>query len=349
MGKLFRSISAEHRKLWGKRSNCFYFGVVFFLTFMVSLYIWAVGSDSSIARMPLMQNRYAKAALSLDSYSSDNWSAEVSEDISAWSEELAALSAKKQELAGTNSEYTVETRIRELERDIAVYTRYLDRGTAPSDSKAFDSAIFAMWMMLPVIGLLSLFAVSDLFAGEFSRGTINVILSRPVTRIKQYIAKLFTSFLYSSLLMSVTFVVAMAACGIFIGGENSLYVGYRGGAVYETTLAAHCAEVLLCFIGALAVIIALCAMLGNMTHSRTVSAGLPFAIMCVSLFFGDALGALGFKVIGITIFANLDLASALCFIPNYSGIGFTTCAISLAVHFIIFVIAGYHFFKKDIR
>ena len=348
MGKLFRAISAEHRKLWYKRSNSIYFAVVTILTLFVALYVWAVGSGSSVERMSIMNSRYAQSAFAVDSYSDTNWGVELSEDIEQWRGEITDLSVRLGELEGTRSHYTVSTEIRLLQKRVATAEYMLENNITPVSTKAYDSAIFCMWLMLPVVGFLALVASSDLFAGEFARGTITTVLPRPATRIKQYTAKIVTSILYSSLLMLTVFAVSMLACGLFIGGTNGTYVGYVNEKIYVTTLSAHCGEVFLCFIAALAVIVALCAALGNLTRSRTVSAALPFALMCVSLFFGDSLGAIGNLVLGSTLFSTLDLGAALCFVPNFSGISFTTCAISVGLHFLVFVICGYNFLKKDI-
>lgn len=348
MGKLFRSLSAEHQKLWKKRSNCIYFAAVTILTLFVALYVWAVGSDTSAEKISIMSNRYAQSAFSLDSYSEENWGVEMSEDIDHWRTRMTDLSVRLGELEGTRSHYTVSTEIMMLQRKIAVASHMLENNIAPSDTKAYDSAIFCMWLMLPVVGFLSLLACSDLFGGEFERGTIITCLPRPATRIKQYTAKIITSLLYSCALMLVVFIISMLSCGLFIGGTNGTYIGYTNEKIYQTTLSAHCGEVLLCFMAVLAVAVSLCAALGTLTRSRAASAALPFALLCVALFFGDSLGAVGSPILGSTIFVTLDLAAALCFIPNYSGISFTTCLISVGLHFLVFVISGYHFLKKDI-
>jgi len=232
------------------------------------------------------------------------------------------------------------------ERDIVRYR--LDNDLPLFDWSANHALIFCLWMMTPVAAIISVIYASDIFAGEYARGTMRMILSRPVTRIKIYIAKLTTALLLGGLLLGVAYVAAGIGCGVLMTPSQGVYVGLANGSVYVTGWGNHVFAVFLCCCAMLAVVIALCAALGNTTRSRGVSAAVPSALALAGMWLGQLSGLIDSGVVGVLLPFCYDLTVPLCGVAWNSDCALLSCALSMLIHFVLLITVGYSGLKRDV-
>lgn len=348
MIKLFRSFKAEQIKLWGKNSTLFYIISVVVLSLASCLFCYIIAADGAIELPSVMQSGHAERAFSAPRYTQDEWLSDADVRLS----ELAGRMEELRVTAGSetgSAQYAAEREYREALYEAAVTKYCVQNNIKPEQPQFWNVLIFCMCTLLPFIGMFAVTAASDIFAGEFSRGTVRSILPRPITRIKQYLAKVTVAIIYSAVLLVIAYFSLLTGCGIFFGAaQGGSYVGVLNGGIYECTWFAHSLGVLLCNFASLAAVIALCAFLGYMTRSRTVSAVFSLAVLFVAFYFGEAFGAFGSPILGATLFATLDLSVPLSQVPYYAVMSFTASAVSVFAHMLIFLIAGYTFFKRDV-
>lgn len=266
----------------------------------------------------------------------------------AAAEQLRALNTELSAAETAAQRADVKARMAKLTRDAAVAV-YRARYEVPAgeDENGWRLLILAVWLMTPLAAAVSVLFASDMFAGEFTRGTICMILPRPITRIKQYAAKLITALLFSMLAMWVVYLAVLLASGSLSGSD--VYVGFLNDSVYRTTWAKHSLVMLLCNYITVFVCVALCAMVGNMTRSRGASIVAALGLLLIALLGGGVLGSSGADILGWTLPACLDLGAVLESVPYAPEMGFSQCAMSAGAHLAVFVMLGYSFFRRDAR
>ncbi len=345
MIKLFRSIKSEHRKLWAKRSALWCLIAMMVLGALTTL----ACSSLDVEKLSIGGNDYSYAErLSASAVSSSDASADPDmQYANAAAKRLNELEVKLP-LASPSEKYSLQREKSELLYKGSIAAYRAQYGVPEDDSLTCRVQIYALWLLVPLAVLCSVVLTSDMFAGEYARGTIAMILCRPVTRIRQYIAKQITAQLYSALLVLSGFAaVYFTSLGLLGDDCEKKYVGYMNNSVYETTWMSHTLVVLICCCVTVLAMITLCAFLSNLTRSRTASAMLTMGVLIVSLYMGNMIGDMGSVLSGLSIFSCLDLTIPLCGVANYAPLGFSECAASVGMHIVIFVICGYLSFRRD--
>lgn len=344
MGKLFRAIKAEQRKLWSKGSILGCFVMVFVLSFVLS-FMCSVIRESGVDVGSVINNIHAEAAFAEPE--SEGWRDKLNERLGKLEEETEEIVLRLTEASGTEKA-VLERRMAQITRDKTVARYRLDNNMALWDWSGSYSLILCLWLMVPIAAVITVIYASDIFAGEFVRGTVRVIISRPATRIKLYMAKMLTALLLGVLLMGVAYAAAGIGCGVLMTPTSGEYVGYINGSAYSSSWGMHVFTVFLCCCGSVAVCVALCAALGNMTRSRGVS-GICSAVLAIAgMTVGPAAGFIDSGVIGMALPFCFDLTVPLCATAYGSGCSFLACALSTAIHFLVFSYLGYAAFRRDI-
>ncbi|MBE6760106.1 MAG: hypothetical protein E7554_08470 [Ruminococcaceae bacterium] len=344
MGKLLRAMKAEQRKLWSKGSLLGCFVLVFVLSFALS-FMCSVVKESGADADGLFSNVHAAAAFSEPD--NEGWREKTKAKLEGYEKEIEAIALEIPETSGTQKA-VLEHRITQLSRDQAVAQYRLDNNLVIWDWSSSYSLILCLWLMIPVVAVITIIYASDIFAGEFVRGTVRVIISRPATRIKLYAAKLLTALLLGVLFMGVAYAAAGIGCGVLMEPSGGEYVGYINGRIYTSDWGMHVFTVFLCCCGMVAVCVALCAAVGNMTRSRGIS-GICSAVLAVGgMSVGPLAGLVDSGVLGVALPFCFDLTVPLCASPYGNGCSFISCVISVAVHFLVFSYLGYSSFRRDI-
>ncbi len=382
MFKLFRAVKSEHRKLWCKRSPFLWVIAVAALAaciFGASDKYLTDGGDW------FLSNRFtamlAERSSDGEAYTADghkqtvsvpsaNNSVSRSDEVLSWSDVTVPIiaeigwRAKESKKANAASEkwYSLESELVEgtpesygimreqaaAERVVLTSEYRLKNDIEPQDNRVWILIQMTVWMVMPIAAAVAAAAASDMFAGEYTRGTIVMNLARPITRIKQYTAKLITAEFYGALLMIAAFLGALITGFVRCGAENDVYIGYVNGEVYQTTCMKQSLMVLGCCYASVVICIAICAALGTLTRSRTASAMGAAVLTAVGVYFGRAIAPTIKLVSGISVLSCLDLTAPLVECANLPTLSFADCAVSLVIHYFIITVSGYFFMKKDI-
>jgi|GEM_PF-3032827 len=344
MGKLMRAFRAEQRKLWSKGSLLGCFVLMFVLSFAMSFFC-SVIKGSGVDAGELIGVAHAENAFAQPM--NEGWRDKTAALIEEREDQIKETAVLISEAEGVEKA-VLEHEMAQLVRDKSVAQYRLDNNLTVWDWSGSYSLILCLWLMTPVAAAVAVIYSSDIFAGEFARGTIRAVISRPVTRFKLYIAKMITSLMLGVLLMAVAYAAAGIGCGVLMNESSGVYVGVLNGNVYSAAWSTHVFMVFLCCCASVAVSVALCAAVGNLTRSRGISAACAVLLVPVSILAGPMAQFADSGIIGVLLPFCCDLTVPLCDVPCSSGVNFAACAVSVGVHFLLFSYAGYAGFRRDI-
>ncbi len=346
MTKLFRAIRAEFRKLWCKRSSAAWLMISAimgaFVVFCCASLLNYVNYDSRVfgnaahfsdyVTQPANPVGWETEAEALINSSYDRWR-ELSDIVENGTYLQRAAAERAQEITA---------------RESAVAAYRIEHSIAPGGGGMWRIMPLVLWLMMQLICLVCAVAASDMFAGEYSRGTIYMNLARPVTRIKQYFAKMITAWIYGALLLIAAFAGAAVIGALLLGDDGGAYVGFINGAAYHVGWKRHCLAVLGCCMSTVVMCITLCGTLGTLTRSRAVSAVGASAVVLIAVWLGSSVAPVLGHVSGLSVFSCIDLTVPLMTAANFPGLSFADCCVSCGAHLLIFFILGYYFMRRDI-
>jgi ABC-2 type transport system permease protein len=264
------------------------------------------------------------------------------------------ITADKAQLAQAESstEQPVRNRAAQLKIYIAKDQYALDHNL---DKDALDSVWNRVAQLDSVVnpnigGIIALFVIitlSTLVAGEFSDGTIRMMIPRPYSRGEILSAKLLSILLYTLILFGEALVVGFLCMGLFFGfhgiGAASLF--WTGAKVIEipavvNTLIIYGLHFLHVF-----VYISFALMIAVLSRSRAMSTGISIFLLIVgaSLF---QLLATFFTWGKYIVFAVSDLSTFITRGPLYEGSTLGFALIVSAIWVAVFLFFSYFSFRK---
>lgn len=200
MSNFFSLVSIENTKLWKRIST----KVMFILLAVIIL-----------AAAGFMKYYCVKNNISTTTTVSDNWKQDLQKKLVAEKAQLEAIkqsNSKMEKLqqgsaekAVAEDEYTINNNIKP-ESQTSIWTRVT---SFERDAK------FGL-----VIALFLIISCSALVAGEFSDGTMKMMISRPYKRYEILTAKLAATIIYGFELLAGAFIITFLALGILFGFTN---------------------------------------------------------------------------------------------------------------------------------
>jgi ABC-2 type transport system permease protein len=99
---------------------------------------------------------------------------------------------------------------------IAINDYHLEQNIRSTDGTMWDGVNGSAGMMI-VITIFTIIIAGDSLAGEFSSGTIKLLLIRPASRVKILVSKYISFLLFGMLLLLTLFVISIVVNGILYG------------------------------------------------------------------------------------------------------------------------------------
>lgn len=264
-----------------------------------------------------------------------------------WQVELQQEKEHRNELL-TKPELSEESRIYNLQR-IALIDYHLEKNIPTSVGTMWDGINGSASMVL-VITVFTIIIAGDILAGEFSSGTIKLLLIRPANRLKILIAKYISSLMFGMLLLLTLFVVSVTVNGVLFGlGDLNLpliEVTYDGYIVEKNMVLNLWKTYLLNGVSTI-----LYVSMAFMISSAFRSSIMAIAFSIVALFGGNILleALQRFDWSKYLLFANTDLTQYLSGRPYHNGMTLSFSIGVLAVYFLAFnLISWLMFTRRDV-
>lgn len=327
MGNFFTLVSIENTKLWKRLST-----KVMLIIMMVII----------VASTGIYKYFTVKYPAPNDTKISENWKQDLQNKVVGEKEALRKTENEKNKMA--------RTQIGMIKKSIAEDEYRINHNIKPETQKSVWTNVTKFDLSAGYGKLIALFliiACAAVVAGEFSEGTMKMMISRPISRAEILTAKLVTTILYGLTLLLITFIVNFLLMGILFGfngmgakemlwtGKSLLYVP----AVLKTLIVfgLDFLEVIVYVIVAFAI--------SAIFRSRSLATGFSLFLLLVGSGIIQMLAMyfswgkyLPFGMSSFTNFVNVGT------VIDGTSMGFAI-AIS-AIYSVIFCFAGYFTFQK---
>ncbi|MDU0203643.1 ABC transporter permease [Paenibacillus sp. MAH-36] len=235
----------------------------------------------------------------------------------------------------------------QMKEEIALQQYMLDHNYPPTDNTLWGGAIRASGIII-VVTLFTVIIAGDMVAGEFTWGTIKLLLIRPASRAKILLSKYLTTLLFAVTLLIVLFVTALIVNGFLYGFQNlglpQLKVDAEGqvheGSMLVFTLATYGLKLI-----ELVMIVTLAFMISTVFRSSSLAIGLSIFIM----FAGQIITMLLLRYSWgkYFLFANTDLTPYLKGQPPLAeGMTLGFSIVVLVVYFLLFILLSWEIFRR---
>lgn len=222
----------------------------------------------------------------------------------------------------------------------------LEHDIAPSDSTVWGN-VLDMKNLVVLVTIFTVIIAADMMAGEFSQGTVKLLLIRPHSRSKVLLSKYLSALQFSLLLLLILFGASYGFGGLFNGFDGAAlpHVYMSGdGVVHESNMLVHTLSVygLACI--NLLMTVTLAFMISTVFRSSSLAIGLSMGVLLLST---PAVNMLkGYWWFKYYLFANTDLTGYLEGTPLRSDMTLTFSILVLVGYFVVMNVLSWTIFKK---
>ena len=204
--------------------------------------------------------------------------------------------------------------------------------------------------LVMLITLFTVIIAGDSLAGEFSTGTIKLLLIRPASRLKILLSKYLSMIMFGLLLLVILFVVSLIVNGILYQFDSTglpyLTVDSHG-VVKEHNMFGHLWQTYLLNGVSTIMFVTLAFMISSAFRSSAMAIGFSIFLLFAGMLMLEIFHPYAWSK--YLLFANLDLSQYLDGQPYQEGmtIGFSIAV--LAVYYIVFnLVSWLAFTKRDV-
>lgn len=263
---------------------------------------------------------------------------------SNWQERVIAQNTSIQ---ATIAEASLPAPILErYQRDLKLNEYRLEQDVPPIETKSFWGYLTSSVNLISIVTLFTIVVAAGIVAGEFSWGTIKLLLIRPVSRSKILLSKYLATFLFGLVMLMALFAFSFAIGGSFFGASTITqpYLYFEGGEVVERNMFVH----LLMQYGLssveLLMMVTFAFMISTVFRSSSLAIGLVLFLMFTGTQLVQVLSQ--YQWVKYILFANTYLAQHIEGTPIVEGMTMTFSLVVLAVYFIIFNTLSWIIFQK---
>lgn len=201
--------------------------------------------------------------------------------------------------------------------------------------------------LIQIVTLFTVIIAGDMVAGEFTWGTIKLLLIRPATRVKILFSKYAATLLFAAVLLVLLFISAVIVNGLLYGFQNlglpHLKIG-ADGAVHESSMVLYVLTTYGYKLIQLIMIVTLAFMISTVFRSSSLAIGLSIFIM----FAGQIITVLLLRYSWgkYFLFANTDLTQYLEGRPMAEGMTMGFSIGVLIFYFLLFNLLSWEIFRR---
>lgn len=221
-------------------------------------------------------------------------------DTGDWKQEEQSNIAFNKEILSEDS--LDATTKKETQDQITISQYRLDHNVAPLSSESVQGHMQAAPYFMTFVLLFVVIVAGGIVSSEFSKGTIKMLLTRPVSRFKILLSKLLSVVEFAMLLTIVTIVLNYIIALLFFGNSTGANLIIDNGQVTEV----------------------------NIWKDTFMSFGFQFIAVMMSMLFAFMLGVVfrsSSLAIGLSIFISLLSTTITLFLVKYDFIKFIWFAV----------------------
>lgn len=252
--------------------------------------------------------------------------------------DIKAQIAEKKDVSEGVMDYYKET--------LATNEYRLTHDIAPLDYTVWGN-LLELANMIMLVTIFTVIVAADSIAGEYSTGTIKLLLVRPHSRGKVLLSKYIASLLFSLGMLVFLFVLGYVTNGILCGFEGtSLPYVYMSadGVVHQQSTLLHVLSTYGLSSVTLLMTVTLAFTISTVFRSSSLSIGLSMAIMFLSDTFINALSQ--YSWIKYYLFANTHLMNYVEGTPLRADMTLSFSITVLAVYFVVLNLLSWTVFSR---
>ncbi|QOR64975.1 ABC transporter permease [Cytobacillus suaedae] len=235
------------------------------------------------------------------------------------------------------------------EQQIAVNDYHLEQNIRSTEGTMWDGVNGSASMMI-VITIFTIIIAGDSLAGEFSTGTIKLLLIRPANRVKILVSKYIAFLLFSILLLLTLFVISIVVNGILYGFGHidlPLISITAEGQIVESNMVLNLWKTYLLNGISTVMYVTMAFMISSAFRSSAMAIGFSIGALFAGNIILEVLQRFDWSK--YLLFANTDLTQYLTGQPFQEGMTLYFSMGVLAVYFIVFnLISWLLFTRRDV-
>lgn len=262
----------------------------------------------------------------------------------AWREDVTEQ--KMRDLASMNDPKIREESRQYLQERIAIADYRLEHDIRTEDATIW-SGINGSASMVVLITLFTVIVAGDSLAGEFSTGTIKLLLIRPMNRLKVLISKYIAMLKFGILLLIILFVVSLLFNGLLYNFQHmdlKLVEVNSTGQVIERNMFANLWQSYLLNCVSTIMFVTMAFMISSAFRSSALAIGFSIFALFAGFLVNEILQRYSWSK--YVLFPNLDLSQYLSGRPYQEGMTMGFSITVLAVYFIIFNLVSWLVFTR---
>lgn len=268
-----------------------------------------------------------------DSQTSENWKMQLQA-------ENQQLTEQKEQVPDIGKSHDV------LEERIAINQYRIDHDIPPIENKTLWGFMNSATNLTSLVTLFTIVIAAGIVAGEFSWGTIKLLLIRPVSRSKILLSKFMTTLLFALYNLFILFISSFIFGAIFFGfeGKELPYLAFLEGEVVERNMITHILTLYGLNSVDLIMMVTFAFMISTVFRNRSLAVGLSIFLM----FTGQQVVMLlsEYEWVKYILFANTNLSQYMNGQPLVEGMTMTFSITVLLVYFILFVTMSWTIFQR---
>jgi len=239
-----------------------------------------------------------------------------------------------------------DARKRQLRSDIAVGEYSLAHHVPPLQTTMWGGVQSAS-SLIPLATLFTVIIAGDMVAGEFTWGTIKLLLIRPASRSKILLAKYMATLLFAVALLVILLITALIVNGLLYGFAQAgmPYLKTTAeGAVRESSMLLYILQTYGLKLVELVMVVTLAFMISTVFRSASLAIGLSIFIMFAGQIISFML--LRYSWGKYFLFANTDLTVYLDGQPPAEGMTAGFSVMVLLLYFLVFNVLSWEIFRR---
>jgi ABC-2 type transport system permease protein len=232
---------------------------------------------------------------------------------------------------------------------IAINDYHLEQNIRSTDGTMWDGVNGSAGMMI-VITIFTIIIAGDSLAGEFSSGTIKLLLIRPASRVKILVSKYISFLLFGMLLLLTLFVISIVVNGILYGFgymDLPLISMTTEGEIVERNMVLNLWKTYMLNGVSTVMYVTMTFTISSAFRSSAMAIGFSIGALFAGNIVLEALQRFDWSK--YLLFANTDLTQYLNGYPFQEGMTLSFSIGVLAVHFLVFnLISWLLFTRRDV-
>lgn len=203
-----------------------------------------------------------------DSQTSENWKMQLQA-------ENQQLTEQKEQVPDIGKSHDV------LEERIAINQYRIDHDIPPIENKTLWGFMNSATNLTSLVTLFTIVIAAGIVAGEFSWGTIKLLLIRPISRSKILLSKFMTTLLFALYNLFILFISSFIFGALFFGfeGKELPYLAFVDGEVVERNMITHILSLYGLNSVDLIIMVTFAFMISTVFRNRSLAVGLSIFLM----------------------------------------------------------------------